>query len=335
MATIQAKGDPFGFGRSLLSWESQGQQSPGEISAGREGPGPSAPAWFARPGCAFFFSFLITDSRSPLAVGWTQLAGDSAGMYTAGLSQVAARATPFASAGWPVWPPTGSRQRRGPLRRLTLHVCYFGPAMQAPSDFGSRPLGTHQAPSFMRPGLKGGRAPLVSNPQLHAIHALLSADEEDQEPGMDQNGGPGMETVTRAEIYCPEVCILPRGRWHCVLGRVCHPSLAFAPREVARPGASHKVVRAGDGVHAGFGKRPIGGSERGPNYRTLLGYCSGYSQLLQDTNCSPSLVVLAGAVVARRTQLLTWTEGSGPVGHLKRLEAGRTGSRRWLSLGEL
>lgn len=47
-----------------------------------------------------------------------------------------------------------------------LHVCYFGPTMQAPSGFGSWSPGIHQAPSFERPqrarerasSSKGGRS---------------------------------------------------------------------------------------------------------------------------------------------------------------------------------
>lgn len=56
---------------------------------------------------------------------------------------------------------------------------------------------------------------LALNPQLNASHTLLSA-ERGRSRGSD---GRERRGVTRAEIYCPDDGMLPRGRWQCPLGR--------------------------------------------------------------------------------------------------------------------
>lgn len=146
-------------------------------------------------------------------------------MYTEGLSQVQRGPLRSASTGWPV----SSTHRKlpacgGPLKRLMLHVCYFGPTMQAPSGFGSWAPGTHQVPSFERPqrarerasSLKGGRnSPGFKSPTKCQPYLVVSGHGQDQEGTMEENG----EVVTRAKTYCPEACILPGGRWHCPSGR--------------------------------------------------------------------------------------------------------------------
>lgn len=146
-------------------------------------------------------------------------------MYTEGLSQVQRGPLRSASTGWPVSSTHRKLPARGgPLKRLMLHVCYFGPTMQAPSGFGSWAPGTHQVPSFERPqrarerasSLKGGRnSPGFKSPTKCQPYLVVSGQGQDQEGAMEENG----EVVTRAKIYCPEACILPGGRWHCPSGR--------------------------------------------------------------------------------------------------------------------
>lgn len=132
-----------------------------------------------------------------------------------------------------------------------LHVCYFGPTMQVPSGFGSRSPGTHQAPSSERPpgarqqasSPQGGRScPGFKSPTKCQPYFVVS-----REGKIKRERWKGVERgVTRAKIYCPEACIVPRGRWHCPRGRgLCFPKHCLCHSEGLLHGASYSLVRGG------------------------------------------------------------------------------------------
>lgn len=155
--------------------------------------------------------------------------------------------------------------------------------MQAPSGFGSWSPGTHQVPSLERPqrarerasSLKGGRSsPGFKSPATCQPYLVVSRESCCQEGAMEENG----EVVTRANMDCPEACLLPGGRWHSPLPPVtlppwgrgsAPPGPLLCPREGSSLAASYKLVTAWGGASASPSE-----SEFGPPCLTSSRDCS-------------------------------------------------------------